>query len=190
MGAFGTAFTLATDIDVIPMVIYTEFTLSANLAMASALSIVLGIVTWILSANRTQFIRLNRGCWRLICSNQKSKYCSFDRDTVGLCVSVCPDRSVSCSLVSPQTIFKGVSSGLTLKWVYKVWELYADSIFLSIWLAFACLVVTLIIGLPAAYGLARHPGWLSRLLGRVHLAAARCARYGDCAAHYCSFTVR
>ena len=48
MGAFGTAFTLATDIDVIPMVIYTEFTLSANIAMAAALSIVLGIVTWIL----------------------------------------------------------------------------------------------------------------------------------------------
>lgn len=48
MGAFGTAFTLATDIDVIPMVIYTEFTLSANIAMASALSIVLGLITWIL----------------------------------------------------------------------------------------------------------------------------------------------
>lgn len=48
MGAFGTAFTLATDIDVIPMVIYTEFTLSANIAVASALSIVLGVVTWVL----------------------------------------------------------------------------------------------------------------------------------------------
>ena len=48
MGAFGTAFTLATDIDVLPMVIYTEFTLSANIAMASALSVVLGIVTWVL----------------------------------------------------------------------------------------------------------------------------------------------
>ena len=60
--------------------------------------------------------------------------------------------------------FKGVSSGLTFKWVLNVWELYADSIFLSLWLAIACLIVTLIIGLPAAYGLARHPGWLSRLL--------------------------
>lgn len=48
MGAFGTAFTLATDIDVLPMVIYTEFTLSANIAMASALSIVLGVVTWVI----------------------------------------------------------------------------------------------------------------------------------------------
>ncbi|MFD0858974.1 ABC transporter permease [Roseovarius aquimarinus] len=48
MGAFGTAFTLATDIDVLPMVIYTEFTLSANIAMASALSVMLGLVTWAL----------------------------------------------------------------------------------------------------------------------------------------------
>jgi putative spermidine/putrescine transport system permease protein len=60
--------------------------------------------------------------------------------------------------------FKGISSGVTLKWVFQVWELYADSIFLSLWLALACLVVTLIIGLPAAYGLARHPGWFSRIL--------------------------
>jgi putative spermidine/putrescine transport system permease protein len=60
--------------------------------------------------------------------------------------------------------FKGISSGLTLKWVFKVWELYADSILLSMWLAIACLIVTLIIGLPAAYGLARNPGWFSRIL--------------------------
>ncbi len=48
MGAFGTAFTLATNIDVLPMVIYTEFTLQANIAMASALSVILGLVTWVL----------------------------------------------------------------------------------------------------------------------------------------------
>ena len=38
--------------------------------------------------------------------------------------------------------FKGISSGLTLKWVYQVWELYADSIFLSMWRAIACLFCT------------------------------------------------
>jgi len=47
MGAFGTAFTLATNIDVLPMTIYTEFTLRANIAMAAALSIVLGVITWL-----------------------------------------------------------------------------------------------------------------------------------------------
>lgn len=46
MGAFGTAFTLATKIDVLPMIIYTEFTLQANIAMAAALSFVLGLLTW------------------------------------------------------------------------------------------------------------------------------------------------
>ncbi|HVJ59661.1 MAG TPA: ABC transporter permease [Burkholderiaceae bacterium] len=54
MGAFGTAFTLATKINVLPMVIYTEFTLQANVAMAAALSFVLGAITWIaLAAART-----------------------------------------------------------------------------------------------------------------------------------------
>jgi putative spermidine/putrescine transport system permease protein len=46
MGAFGTAFTLATKINVLPMIIYTEFTLQANMAMAAALSFVLGLLTW------------------------------------------------------------------------------------------------------------------------------------------------
>ena len=50
MGAFGTAFTLAARINVLPMVIYTEFTLQANIAVAAALSFVLGAVTWIVLA--------------------------------------------------------------------------------------------------------------------------------------------
>jgi putative spermidine/putrescine transport system permease protein len=50
MGAFGTAFTLATRINVLPMVIYTEFTLQANLASAAALSFVLGAATWLVLA--------------------------------------------------------------------------------------------------------------------------------------------
>ncbi len=50
VGAFGTAFTLAARIDVLPMVIYTEFTLSANIAMAAALSFVLGGAAWVVLA--------------------------------------------------------------------------------------------------------------------------------------------
>ncbi|MEL7253268.1 MAG: ABC transporter permease subunit [Pseudomonadota bacterium] len=60
--------------------------------------------------------------------------------------------------------FRGLSSGLTLKWVFEVWDLYADSILLSLWLALGSLVATLIIGVPAAYGLARNPGRTSRIL--------------------------
>ena len=50
MGAFGTAFTLATNIDVLPMLIYTEFTLSANIAVAAALSVSPGLVAWAILA--------------------------------------------------------------------------------------------------------------------------------------------
>src|SRR5262252_5249688 len=50
MKAFGTAFTLTTDIDVLPMLIYTEFTLSANIATAAALSVGLGLVAWAILA--------------------------------------------------------------------------------------------------------------------------------------------
>ena len=60
--------------------------------------------------------------------------------------------------------FRGLSSGLTLKWIVQVWELYSDSIFLSIWLALTCLAATLVIGVPAAYVLARNPGRITRVL--------------------------
>lgn len=50
MGAFGTAFTLATQLDVLPLTIYNEFTNYANFGMAAALSILLGVVTWALLA--------------------------------------------------------------------------------------------------------------------------------------------
>jgi putative spermidine/putrescine transport system permease protein len=55
MGAFGTAFTLAANIDVLPMLIYTEFTLAGNLATSAALSVGLGIITWFILALARSF---------------------------------------------------------------------------------------------------------------------------------------
>jgi putative spermidine/putrescine transport system permease protein len=55
MGAFGTAFTLATNIDVLPMLIYTEFTLAANFATSAALSVGLGLITWFILALARSF---------------------------------------------------------------------------------------------------------------------------------------
>lgn len=46
MGAFGTAFTLGTRMSILPLSIYSEFTNYANFAMAAALSVTLGAVTW------------------------------------------------------------------------------------------------------------------------------------------------
>ncbi|KLU23965.1 ABC transporter permease [Caballeronia mineralivorans PML1(12)] len=51
--------------------------------------------------------------------------------------------------------FRGVSSGLTLKWLGQVWAMYQGSVWLSIEIALATLVITLAIGVPAAYALAR-----------------------------------
>ena len=54
MGAFGTAFTLASKINVLPITIYSEFSNYANFAAAASLSLVLGVLTWlILMAART-----------------------------------------------------------------------------------------------------------------------------------------
>lgn len=47
MGAFGTAFTLGTDLNVLPLTIYGEFTNYANIATAAALSVVMGGVAWL-----------------------------------------------------------------------------------------------------------------------------------------------
>ncbi|MFT4266258.1 MAG: ABC transporter permease subunit [Xenophilus sp.] len=47
MGAFGTAFTLASKFEVLPITIYDEFTNYANFALAASLSITLGLVTWL-----------------------------------------------------------------------------------------------------------------------------------------------
>lgn len=46
MGAFGTVFTLGTRIDVLPITIYDEFTNYANIPVAGALSVILGLATW------------------------------------------------------------------------------------------------------------------------------------------------
>lgn len=47
MGAFGTAFTLGTSLNVLPLTIYGEFTNYANFATAAALSVVMGGVAWL-----------------------------------------------------------------------------------------------------------------------------------------------
>ncbi|MGB1026177.1 MAG: ABC transporter permease, partial [Rhodospirillaceae bacterium] len=63
--------------------------------------------------------------------------------------------------------FRGPLDGLTLKWLVEVWHLYADSIWLSLKLAGACLIATLVIGVPAAYVLAKNPGRMARVIEEV-----------------------
>jgi putative spermidine/putrescine transport system permease protein len=63
--------------------------------------------------------------------------------------------------------FRGIQSGVTLQWVFQVWDLYADTILLSFMIAFATLAVTLAVGLPAAYALHVRGGRLSRIVEEV-----------------------
>ena len=51
--------------------------------------------------------------------------------------------------------FRGIASGLTLRWLDQVWTQYHASVFLSLEVAAATLVVTLLAGVPAGYALAR-----------------------------------
>lgn len=60
--------------------------------------------------------------------------------------------------------FIGLESGLTLRWVFAVWDGYRDTIFLSIGLSIACLILTLLLGVPTAYVLAKRQSGLSRAI--------------------------
>ena len=59
--------------------------------------------------------------------------------------------------------FVGLRSGLTLRWVLQVWQGYRGTLFLSIGIALACLALCLLLGVPAAYALARGRGRWTRL---------------------------
>jgi putative spermidine/putrescine transport system permease protein len=63
--------------------------------------------------------------------------------------------------------FRGISSGLTLQWVEQVWELYADTIARSFLIAGGALVVTLIVGVPAAYALHLRGGRMARVIEEI-----------------------
>jgi putative spermidine/putrescine transport system permease protein len=63
--------------------------------------------------------------------------------------------------------FRGIQSGVTLQWVFQVWDLYADTILLSFMIALATLAVTLAVGVPAAYALHVRGGRLSRIVEEV-----------------------
>jgi putative spermidine/putrescine transport system permease protein len=62
-----------------------------------------------------------------------------------------------------ENAFVGLSSGLTWRWVQQVWGTYQLTIWRSIVIALGCLFVTMVVGVPLAYMLARYRGGNSRL---------------------------
>src|SRR5208283_5941083 len=63
-----------------------------------------------------------------------------------------------------ENYFVGWRSGLTLRWLAVVWELYQPTVWLSLRIALSCVVVTTVVGLPAAYVLCRRATRATRLL--------------------------
>lgn len=86
--------------------------------------------------------------------------------TVTLAVAAFLIGPVVLSLLAGVTAnyFEGVAGGLTLDWIARVWELYADTIWRSWLIAMITLAVTLFIGVPAAWVLTLYPGRLGGLI--------------------------
>jgi len=63
--------------------------------------------------------------------------------------------------------FRGLQSGVTLQWVFQVWELYSNTILLSFIIALATLAVTHLVGVPAAYALHVRNDRVSRIVEEI-----------------------
>ena len=87
--------------------------------------------------------------------------------TLGVAAFLVVPAILSISAGVTVNYFRGISSGLTLQWVFQVWDLYAGTIFLSFVIAFATLAVTLMVGVPAAYALHTRGGRLARIVEEV-----------------------
>ncbi|MFS2034115.1 ABC transporter permease [Polaromonas sp. CT11-55] len=57
----------------------------------------------------------------------------------------------------------GLKSGLTLRWLAEVWELYGGTVAASLLLALLCVLGNLLIGIPCAYALARSRSRMARV---------------------------
>lgn len=63
-----------------------------------------------------------------------------------------------------QDYASGPAGGWTTRWLEEVWAQYSQTLWRSLGLALACVLCTVLLGVPAAYGLARSPSRGARLL--------------------------
>lgn len=84
--------------------------------------------------------------------------------TLGLCLFLVVPVVISVSAGLSVNYFRGLSAGVTTRWLAQVWAMYHDATFLSLYVAGATLVITLLAGVPAGYVLARAPGRLARFI--------------------------
>ena len=95
----------------------------------------------------------------------RSRYFAFQLAfTLLVCAFLIVPVGMSILAGFTTNFFQGIKSGFTLRWVFEVWDLYADTIFLSMMIALACLACTIVLGVPAAYVLAKRPGRITRMI--------------------------
>ncbi|MEI7568024.1 MAG: ABC transporter permease subunit [Alcaligenaceae bacterium] len=69
--------------------------------------------------------------------------------------------SVTAGLVNNYS--QGLASGLTTRWLEQVWEGYGDTVMWSLMIASVCVLITIVVGVPCAYALARTRSRWARL---------------------------
>ena len=90
-------------------------------------------------------------------------YCSL-AFTLLVCAFLIVPVVMSMAAGITENYFVGISSGITTRWIIEVWELYSETIFLSLAISIACLAVDLILGIPTAYVLAKKAGRAARII--------------------------
>jgi putative spermidine/putrescine transport system permease protein len=84
--------------------------------------------------------------------------------TLAVCAFLIVPIGLSMLAGVTQNYFLGPSHGLTLQWVLKVWQDYSAPVLLSVQLAALCLLCTLVLGIPAAYVLAKRQNAFTRAI--------------------------
>jgi len=84
--------------------------------------------------------------------------------TIAVCAFLIVPVVMSVMAGVTENFIKGISSGITLRWIIEVWDLYKETIFLSLLIAIACLICTVLLGVPAAYVLSKRQGPVARMI--------------------------
>ncbi|MBS0507351.1 MAG: ABC transporter permease, partial [Proteobacteria bacterium] len=73
--------------------------------------------------------------------------------------------SIFAGLVNNYSV--GLKSGFTLRWLAEVWDNYGGTVGASLWIAALCVLLTVLLGVPCAYALARSRSRLARAFEEI-----------------------
>ncbi|MBF7687205.1 ABC transporter permease [Acinetobacter rathckeae] len=77
--------------------------------------------------------------------------------TLCVCLFLLVPIAMSILASFTENYFIGIKSGFTLRWIQEVWAMYANTFWLSLFIALCCLCITVALGLPTAWALLKSP---------------------------------